>query len=1000
MAQENFSSQLADLLVTRNFDIELKDASGNDTSAEDAKTMSFDYVASSGNNYGRMVLILQDGNDLLGMFGDNLGRSMEDPDDKEEFLNFQQQLHDFSVRNRWHYTPTDISQLKHVMRGMAAMKEGLFESYYGNRRISYMGDPTQARLVINHVRPLGEQDARYRHIDKMFIETVEGERYKLQFNNIGYAKAMLEHVRQGGRPYDVRGNHITEMVSEIAVLSRFNRASANRVLEGVTAELVTEAQSYYSQLRETVRRLSLPSGYRSYFENWEPTEITLQEELVDSIKTMFIEQTIDVRIEAALPLLARLRQNTMKEAEIFESWANRLVEGTWSLPDTPEKWQKLQELMSEPLMVGAGAMNATEQLDDIVGDDILFDRLQELAKEDPNANCWDDTEVQARLQQLGVSLNVNQNQNQETETPAQISEQQGRGMGLGKQNLVPWEGGPSGGFGGYAGGGGGGGGRGFSGGGEKFMGQVEIVPRKALPAPTPPSTLPASTGGPTGSNLSLWQKLASLVAGAAVGGGGPAAMLYNLSRSDEPKSKDAPKVDKPAVDDRPSRGPTVIPPPTNERVNYKMGPDSPFWEPSPGMKLTPDWSKYKFGDHGELTYKDGKWVSSKGATANDPALIADLNKLASTADRSVKSAPTIPLPGSTTKTAATKSKAYEPWEKDFPETGKGAPVKQKGGDSLKDIDARISASEKEAKDRAARIKQDQKTADELQAQRDKKAGKSSDKSSGDTKKDANAKSAVTEPKKDAGAAKKDAGGKVDTSVGAERKKGSYKGYPYTVGSEKDYQQSQSLSPTFTGMQGRGPDSFTSMQGSGPDSFTGMQGRGPNSFTGMQGEPDMKFLPPEDDADTGNSNYSGRVQKTNTQGSGKGSDDLQRLIQLAAGMRQSANPEPAKDNLARGLDRIVNQTNDEPSADPDDIEKLLKDIGYTGAEPSRSVELDDFDVVPHEGPVGDTIPRTGELKQESVNDPMNYNAAITGSYYESREPGDALLARIKSLALLK
>jgi hypothetical protein len=31
--------------------------------------------------------------------------------------------------------------------------------------------------------------------------------------------------------------------------------------------------------------------------------------------------------------------------------------------------------------------------------------------------------------------------------------------------------------------------------------------------------------------------------------------------------------------------------------------------------------------------------------------------------------------------------------------------------------------------------------------------------------------------------------------------------------------------------------------------------------------------------------------------------------------------------------------------------------------------------------------------------MNYNAAITGSYYESRE-GDATLARIKSLALLK
>ena len=42
MAQENFSTRLADLLDTRNFDVEIKDAKGNDTVPEDAKVMSFD----------------------------------------------------------------------------------------------------------------------------------------------------------------------------------------------------------------------------------------------------------------------------------------------------------------------------------------------------------------------------------------------------------------------------------------------------------------------------------------------------------------------------------------------------------------------------------------------------------------------------------------------------------------------------------------------------------------------------------------------------------------------------------------------------------------------------------------------------------------------------------------------------------------------------------------------------------------------------------------------
>jgi hypothetical protein len=582
MAQQNISTKLADLLTTRNFDIELKDEQGNDSNPDEAKVFSFDYVTSSGNNYGRMVLVLNDENEqqstLQGFYGDNLGRGIDNPGDKEEFFQFMQQLSTFARRNRWDWAPSDLSKLKHTMRGMAAIKEGLFEGYYGNRRTSYMGEPTQARLMINHARPLGENDARHRYIESIFVETADGERHRLQFRNLAGAKAMLEHVRQGGKPYDVRGCHITEMVTEIAVLSRFNRASANRVLEGVTAELVSEAHHHYDNLRENLRKLGTNSGYRTYFESWHPAEITLHEELVDSIKTMFIEQTLDYRIEAALPVLARLRQNTMKEAEIFESWANRLVEGTWALPDTPEKWEKLQQLMSEPLMVGAGAMNATEQLDDIIGDDRLFDRLQELAKEDPNANCWDDTEVQARLQQLGVSLNVDQTPDQVQSNTERDGVSENKSMEFGKQNLVPWEGGASGGFGGGGGGSFGIGGRGGSpmnidiglgGAGrgtigrqpEKFMGKAVQVGPQSLSGPSK-SAFPGSTSG----FGSMFGNVASKIAGGLVGAGLPLAVVSNLpgGGNTTPATNKAPVADKeptaaPAADNASNKTPAAAP---------------------------------------------------------------------------------------------------------------------------------------------------------------------------------------------------------------------------------------------------------------------------------------------------------------------------------------------------------------------------------------------------------------------------------------------------------
>jgi len=405
MATENtLSQQLLDLLATRDLHPEMLDRSGRPTDAPEAKTFTFDYQGASGKNYGTMVIVLDSDNEMKIMYGDNLGRTMEGTD-KNEFFDFIQHLSKKATMNRWTHTIADISQLKHTMQGLAAIQEGLFEGYYGNRNISYAGEPTQARLKIKHSQPLGENDARFRHVESLFVETADGECFRLGFRNLSGGRAMLEHVRQGGKPYDIRGCHLTEMVSEIATLSRFNRASAGRVLEGVTQEVVSQAQVYYKQLRENLKRMSTSRGYSKYFESWHPADITEQEELVENIKTLFVEQTIDTRIEQALPLLAKIQQGRdMKEAEIFESWINNLAEGTWNLPETPEQLDKLKTLMTSELIVGPDATNATEQLYDLVGDDILFDRLSKLAAQDPRANAWNDTEVMNRLAELGIQM--------------------------------------------------------------------------------------------------------------------------------------------------------------------------------------------------------------------------------------------------------------------------------------------------------------------------------------------------------------------------------------------------------------------------------------------------------------------------------------------------------------------------------------------------------------------------------------------------------------------
>jgi hypothetical protein len=425
MAQINPSRKLFDLLVSRDFDPEILDSSGKPAADPgDAEIFSFDFRAESGQDYGTVVIMLGEDNNLDVYCADNVGKTMSG-EDKDNWFGFLQQLKQFAVKNFMSFGIKNLNRLRYSMQGQAAIREGLFESWQGKKDVSWNAGPTESRLVIKHKRALDENEARFRCVDHLFIETAEGERYRLPFRNLTAGRAMLEHVRAGGKPYDLQGQHISEMVTELGVLSRFRRANHGRLLEGDTAQLVEQTTAYAEALKHTLKSLTTTRGYKTYFENWTPAELSEQEVVIEGLKHLFVTQSIDQRIEDALPLIARIQQqgNPMKEAAIFEAWADRLVEGTWATPDTPEKQAQLVELMSAELPVGADATNATEQLFDLIGDDELFDRLQDLADRDANADARQT--IYDRMQELSNNPDIAEVMTQFTmdaDTPAEPAE--------------------------------------------------------------------------------------------------------------------------------------------------------------------------------------------------------------------------------------------------------------------------------------------------------------------------------------------------------------------------------------------------------------------------------------------------------------------------------------------------------------------------------------------------------------------------------------------------
>jgi len=436
MSQLTPARKLFDLLVSRDFDPEMLDVSGKPApDPAEAEIFSFDFRAQSGKDYGTVVIMLSNEGDLEVYCADNVGKTMEGSD-KTEWFAFLEQLKNFAVRNnRMNFGIKNLNHLRYSMQGQAAIKEGLFESWSGKKDVSYNAGATESRLMIKHKRSLGEDEARFRYVESLFIETAEGERYKLPFKNLTAGKAMLEHVRNGGRPYDPRGQHIAEMVTELTVLSRFRRANNGKLLEGDTAQLVEQTNAYYETLQHNLKSLTSPRGYAAYFESWAPADITEESVVIEGLKHLFVTQSIDQRIEDALPLIARIQQQgtAMKEANIFETWADRLVEGTWQTPDTPEKQAELLELMSTDLPVGADATNATEQLYNLLGDDHLFDQLQELAERDANADARqvildrmqelsNDPDVRRVIEQLNIDATAEMNPPEAT-NPADLEPQ-------------------------------------------------------------------------------------------------------------------------------------------------------------------------------------------------------------------------------------------------------------------------------------------------------------------------------------------------------------------------------------------------------------------------------------------------------------------------------------------------------------------------------------------------------------------------------------------------
>jgi hypothetical protein len=270
--------------------------------------------------------------------------------------------------------------------------QGISEAYHPVNKQTSHNDRfgSSAKIVLKHSKVMGEGEQRFRHIEKIFIENSNGERFLAPTVKPGLAAIYGRHISEGGTPYDQRGTHIAELITEYEKMSGFVRATKSSTFTNESiSHLVEEGIKHHATLRETLKKMTTRSGYDSYFESWTP--MITEDEEVDDLTEMFKTSKLDPRIESALPIIGKLSKKIaeMTEAVELEEWADGIASDL-VIPTTNLQKKTVYDIFTgEGLQVGADAQNARNILDDVMYDSRLDDMLSDLAKRDPNANVVD-----------------------------------------------------------------------------------------------------------------------------------------------------------------------------------------------------------------------------------------------------------------------------------------------------------------------------------------------------------------------------------------------------------------------------------------------------------------------------------------------------------------------------------------------------------------------------------------------------------------------------------
>lgn len=328
---ESFNRDLYNLLKVRGYDpVPLNSQNQRVPASQTADVLQFTFKKDD-KEYGKAWITVDDAQNIIVYYDQEQQESPSSTtpgvDYDDTWTGLLKHLKKWAQRRQMSFELANKDRLDDDMkqREYYKMKEKLGESYHPmGKKASYNDAVPSVKIVLQHNRSLEEGEARFRNVARIYLENVDGERFLAPTTRPGIARVYARHIAEGGVPNDERWNHIKSICEDYNKMAGFVRATRNKQFNESAQQLVLEGVNHYNNLRETLHKLTGHRGYQNYFESWTPT---LMEDEGEDISEMFMSQSLDPRIENAMPILSRLHKpiTEMSEVDTLAEWADDII---------------------------------------------------------------------------------------------------------------------------------------------------------------------------------------------------------------------------------------------------------------------------------------------------------------------------------------------------------------------------------------------------------------------------------------------------------------------------------------------------------------------------------------------------------------------------------------------------------------------------------------------------------------------------------------------------